>query len=76
MSRKFDLEDTDWRNSDDGGVVQGTPPVEFMGSVVFFGRRGLFGSRVAETRSRRHRCPKHQLNLDPNPEGTQKNLDD
>jgi len=35
--------------------------------------RVLFGSRVAETRSRGHNA-KHQLNLDPNPEGTQKTL--
>jgi len=40
--------------------------------------RVLFGSRVADTRSRGHSAvrTKHQLNLDPNPEGTQKNLDD
>jgi hypothetical protein len=34
-----------------------------------------FGSRVAETRRRGHSATKHQLNLDPNPEGTQKTLD-
>jgi len=36
--------------------------------------RVLFGSRVAETKSRGHSA-KHQLSLDPNPEGTHKNLD-